>query len=171
MHFTKFRLIYWKIFYTKYCTIWKLYVYSISWKILNKLIAYNRCEIHHKFDEGLWKKVATLRVPVIVQTSCKICNEKLVFPIALLFYTQTCITLLSVLAELFAYEAAIVLVFQRSLVLSLDKDNIKSIQMFVGVSTTSKRYMYSYRMKNRGEFVFIKWERKLIKISYHVYYL
>nr|XP_011448539.2 uncharacterized protein C20orf194 isoform X2 [Crassostrea gigas] len=38
-------------------------------------------------------------------------------------------------AELFAYEAAIVLVFQRSLVLFLDKDNIKSIKMFVGDSS------------------------------------
>lgn len=77
-------------------------------------------------------------------------NEKLFFPMPLPYYITgihipgTCITLLSVLAELFAYEAAIVLVFQRSLVLSLDKDNIKSIQMFVGVSTSSKRYMYLY---------------------------
>lgn len=78
---------------------------------------------------------------------------------ALLFYTHTCITctLLSVLAELFAYEAAIVLVFQRSLVLSLDKDNIKSIKMFVGVSTSSRRYMYLCRnIKTLTEFVFIK---------------
>lgn len=85
--------------------------------------------------------MATLRV--IVQTSYKIFNEKLGFPIPLpyFFYTHICITLLSVLAELFAYEAAIVLVFQRSLVLYLDKDNIKSIKMFVGVSTSSKRCM------------------------------
>lgn len=92
---------------------------------------------------------------------------------ALLFYTHTgtCIPLLSVLAELFAYEAAIVLVFQRSLVLSLDKDNIKSIKMFVGVSTSS-RYMYLCRnIKTLTEFVFIKWERKFIQLSYDVYYI
>lgn len=91
---------------------------------------------------------------------------------ALLFYTHTCITLLSVLAELFAYEAAIVLVFQRSLVLSLDKDNIKSIKMFVGVSTSSRRYMYLCRnIKTLTEFVFIKWERKSIQLGYNVYYI
>lgn len=93
---------------------------------------------------------------------------------ALLFYTHTCtcITLLPVLAEFFAYEAAIVLVFQRSLVLSLDKDNIKSIKMFVGVSTTTQTFMYLHRnMKNQREFVVIKWERKFIQLSNHVYYL
>lgn len=79
---------------------------------------------------------------------------------ALLFYTHTftCITLLSVIAEFFAYEAAIVLVFQRSLVLSLDKDNIKSIKMFVGVSTSTQRFMYlPVHRKYEKEFVVIKW--------------
>lgn len=87
MHFTKFRLLtYKKIFYTKYCTIQILNAYSISWKVLNKFIPYNQCEIpvHNKFDEGLWKKFATLRV--IVQTSYKILNEKLVFPVPLPYY-------------------------------------------------------------------------------------
>lgn len=83
---------------------------------------------------------------MIVQTSYKILNEKLVFPMPLPYYFIH-IHVLHVLcclflAELFAYEAAIVLVFQRSLVLSLDKDNIKSIKMFVGVSTSNRRYMY-----------------------------
>ncbi|XP_048745720.2 dynein axonemal assembly factor 9-like [Ostrea edulis] len=35
-------------------------------------------------------------------------------------------------AELYAYESAIVLVFQRAITLSLDKDSIMSMQMFVG---------------------------------------
>lgn len=86
---------------------------------------------------------------------------------ALLFYTHTftCITLLSVIAEFFAYEAAIVLVFQRSLVLSLDKDNIKSIKMFVGVSTSTQRFMYLHRKYEKSERIC---RHKMIN---HVYYL
>lgn len=135
----------------------------------SKFIAYYGCEMHNKFDERVGKRLKLYKFHKNLSIQWKIGFSH---AFALLFYTHTCITLLSVLAELFAYEAAIVLVFQRSLVLSLDKDNIKSIQMFVGVSTSSKRYMYLYRiMKNQREFVFIKWERKFIQLSYHVYYL
>lgn len=142
--------------------------------MLNKYIADNRCEIPNIFDEGFCKKKSGN-----IKSDCSNFIRNIQWKIgfshafALLFYTHTCITLLSVLAELFAYEAAIVLVFQRSLVLSLDKDNIKSIKMFVGVSTSSRRYMYLCRnIKTLTEFVFIKWERKSIQLcSYNVYYI
>lgn len=52
--------------------------------MLNKYISDNRCEIPNIFDEGFCKKVATLRV--IVQTSYKIFNENLVFPMPLPYY-------------------------------------------------------------------------------------
>lgn len=57
--------------------------------MLNKYIADNRCEIPNIFNEGFCKKVATLRV--IVQTSYKIFNEKLVIILyTYMYYSVVC---------------------------------------------------------------------------------
>ncbi|XP_062577827.1 dynein axonemal assembly factor 9-like [Saccostrea cucullata] len=79
--------------------------------------------------------------------------------------TDQSLTLPVMEVELFAYEAAIVLVFQRANILLLDKDNIKSMQMYVGESSDAVSVLMVEVLPSSGIPAFLQSENHILYIS------
>ncbi|XP_061194879.1 dynein axonemal assembly factor 9-like isoform X1 [Saccostrea echinata] len=79
--------------------------------------------------------------------------------------TDQSLTLPATEVELFAYEAAIVLVFQRANILLLDKDNIKSMQMYVGESSDAISVLMVEVFSSTSIPAFLQSENHILYIS------